>query len=53
MKPGVKALYLSGYTNGSIVQHGLLDARVPFLQKPFTVENLARKVREVIESRTA
>jgi two-component system cell cycle sensor histidine kinase/response regulator CckA len=50
MKPGVKALYLSGYTDGAIVHHGLLDSRVAFLQKPFTVESLARKVREVIES---
>jgi two-component system cell cycle sensor histidine kinase/response regulator CckA len=50
MKPGVKALYLSGYTDGAVVHHGLLDSKVAFLQKPFTVENLARKVREVIES---
>jgi two-component system cell cycle sensor histidine kinase/response regulator CckA len=50
MKPGVKALYLSGYTDSAVVHHGLLDSNVAFLQKPFTVENLARKVREVIES---
>jgi two-component system, cell cycle sensor histidine kinase and response regulator CckA len=50
MKPGVKALYLSGFTDGAVVHHGLLDSKMAFLQKPFTVENLTRKVREVIES---
>jgi PAS domain S-box-containing protein len=49
-KPGIKALYLSGYTDSSIVHHGLLGPKVAFLQKPFTIERLARKVREVIDS---
>jgi two-component system, cell cycle sensor histidine kinase and response regulator CckA len=50
IRPGIKALYLSGYTDGAIVHHGMLDSKVEFLQKPFTVERLVRKVREVIGS---
>jgi CheY-like chemotaxis protein len=49
-RPGIKALYVSGYTDDSIVHQGILDSNVTFLQKPFTVESLARKVREVIDS---
>jgi two-component system, cell cycle sensor histidine kinase and response regulator CckA len=50
VRPGVKALYLSGYTDSEILHRGLLDSKVAFLQKPFTVEKLARKIREVIDS---
>jgi len=48
--PKMKTLYLSGYTDESIVRHGMLEVGVAFLQKPFTAEALARKVREVIDS---
>jgi PAS domain S-box-containing protein len=50
VRPGIKALYISGYTDDAIVHHGMLDSNVAFLQKPFTVEGLSRKVREVIDS---
>jgi hypothetical protein len=39
---------MSGYTDEAIVQHGVLDANVKFIQKPFTWVALTRKVREVL-----
>lgn len=47
--PGVKVIYMSGYTNDAIVQHGVLESEVSFLQKPFSPDSLARKVREVLD----
>lgn len=49
-RPEVKVLYLSGYTDHVIVHHGMLKPGIAFLQKPFTRETLARKLREVLGS---
>lgn len=47
-RPEVRALYVSGYTDEVLRQHGVVADGRSFLQKPFTVEGLARKVREVL-----
>ncbi|MBI1727059.1 MAG: PAS-domain containing protein [Candidatus Rokubacteria bacterium] len=49
-RPGLKVLYMSGYTDNSIVQHGVLAAGTALVQKPFTLDALARKVREVLDN---
>ena len=46
--PHTKVLFLSGYTEDAIVHEGVLEAGTAFLQKPFTLQALARKVREVL-----
>ena len=49
MQPGLKVLFMSGYTDEAIVHHGVLDANVEFIQKPFTPVALSRKIREVLD----
>ncbi|MBI3456043.1 MAG: response regulator [Candidatus Rokubacteria bacterium] len=48
--PETKVLYMSGYTDSAIEHHGVLDPGTAFLQKPFTPDTLARKVRGVLDA---
>jgi two-component system cell cycle sensor histidine kinase/response regulator CckA len=50
MRPDLKTIYMSGYTDDAVVRHGVFAKTEPFLQKPFSPESLARKVREVLDS---
>jgi DNA-binding NtrC family response regulator len=47
--PEMKVLYMSGYVKNFISYQGILEKRIEYIQKPFTVNELARKVREVLD----
>jgi PAS domain S-box-containing protein len=49
-RPGIRVLYTTGYARNAIVHHGILDAGVELLPKPYTVEMLARKLRAVLDA---
>jgi two-component system, cell cycle sensor histidine kinase and response regulator CckA len=49
-RAGLKVLYMSGYTDNVIVHHGILKPNIAFLQKPFTSQSLAEKVRAVLDN---
>ena len=49
LRPGIKVLFMSGYTSDIIAHQGVIDEGVEFLQKPFSVNTLAQKVREVLQ----
>jgi CheY-like chemotaxis protein len=49
-RPALKVIYMSGYTEEAIVQHGVLNHGIAFLHKPFSSETLGTKIREVLDS---
>jgi PAS domain S-box-containing protein len=51
--PSLRVIYMSGYTDDAIVRHGVLTESAEFLQKPFSSDNLLRKVRAVLEKKQA
>jgi PAS domain S-box-containing protein len=48
LRPELKTIFMSGYTDDEIVRHGVRDAGVAFLQKPFSLATLARKIRDLL-----
>ncbi len=50
-RPDLKTLFISGYTDEAIVQHGVSDAETAFLQKPFSLMALAAKIRSVLDEK--
>jgi two-component system, cell cycle sensor histidine kinase and response regulator CckA len=53
LRPGISVLFLSGYTEDSVITPGAPAGATAFLQKPFTLQNLAKKVREVLRAKSA
>ncbi len=49
LRPETKILFMSGYTNDAIIKHGVLDAGTRFIQKPFSLDDLSKRVREVLD----
>jgi PAS domain S-box-containing protein len=49
LRPDIRVLYMSGYTDDAILRHGVIGQETAFLQKPFTTASLTRKVREVLD----
>ncbi len=49
-RPGLRGMYMSGYTDDQIVKAGVIDQQIPFLQKPFSPDTLAAKIREVLDT---
>jgi CheY-like chemotaxis protein len=52
LRPEMKVLYMSGYTDDAIVHHGVLDPGIAYIQKPFAPDALASKVRQILDGRS-
>jgi two-component system, cell cycle sensor histidine kinase and response regulator CckA len=52
-RPGIRVLFMSGYTDDEVMRRGVIDGQTAFLQKPFTPDLLAHKVREVLDTPTS
>jgi DNA-binding NtrC family response regulator len=50
VRPSVKVLYTTGYTRNAVIHNGMLDRDVAFLAKPFTIDQLAHKVRQTLDA---
>jgi PAS domain S-box-containing protein len=50
LRPGVRVIFMSGYTDDAVVRHGVLSASIEYIQKPFSPDSLLRKVREVLDA---
>jgi CheY-like chemotaxis protein len=50
-RPSIPALFMSGWASDAVVRHGILDGQVPFLQKPFSSQQLGLKIREILDAR--
>ena len=50
LQPGLKILYMSGYTERAVVHHRVLNSDAPYLQKPVTVDAITRRVRETLDA---
>ena len=48
LRPGMRVLYMSGYTDDTLLRYGVQENQVPFLQKPFTADALVAKVKKAI-----
>jgi PAS domain S-box-containing protein len=52
-RPGLKVLFTSGYPSDTVLRHGIAEARTAFIEKPYLPEDLAHKVREILDQRPA
>jgi FixJ family two-component response regulator len=50
LRPDLKVMFMTGFTKNAVVHNGVLDAGVHFLAKPFTLEELSKKIREALET---
>jgi two-component system cell cycle sensor histidine kinase/response regulator CckA len=51
LRPEMKVLFISGYTDDTVFRHGVLEGGVAYLQKPFNLNSVAQKIREVLSGR--